>query len=167
VDLCQNGSWQPCQNIDYLINPDYGTEICDDVDNDCDADTDGGCDDDSDGWCDADLGHSGSPGICTNGFDDCDDTDPLVHPGAGENCVTAHDDNCDGQSNDLDAIGCTNFYRDGDGDGLTTWMRSAAPTSTGTGTETASAPPKFSAAAVPRATTPRNSPATAWTPTPR
>jgi hypothetical protein len=120
VTLCQNGSWQPCQNIDYLINPDYGTEICDDVDNDCDADTDGGCDDDSDGWCDADLGHSGSPAVCTDGFDDCDDTDPLVHPGAQENCATAHDDNCDGQSNDPDAVGCTDFYLDGDHDGFGT-----------------------------------------------
>jgi hypothetical protein len=120
VTLCQNGSWQPCENIDYLVNPDYGTEICDDVDNDCDADTDGGCDDDSDGWCDADLGHSGSPAVCTNGFEDCNDTDPLVNPGAQENCATTHDDDCDGQNNDPDAVGCTNFSRDGDHDGFGT-----------------------------------------------
>ena len=120
ADLCQNGSWQPCQNIDYLINPDYGTEICDDVDNDCDADTDGGCDDDSDGWCDANMGYSGSPAVCVHGFDDCDDTDPLVNPGADENCATTYDDNCDGLSNDIDAADCIDFYLDGDHDGFGT-----------------------------------------------
>ena len=48
---------------------------------------------------------------------DCDDSDPLVFPGAGESCLTDVDDDCDGDANDEDADDCTVFYIDMDGDG--------------------------------------------------
>ncbi len=47
---------------------------------------------------------------------DCDDAKALVFPGQKESCVTVYDDNCDGNTNDIDATGCTDFYMDFDGD---------------------------------------------------
>ena len=49
--------------------------------------------------------------------DDCDDTDSLVHPGTLEICGNSKDDNCDGTQNEKDAVNCTVFYFDFDGDG--------------------------------------------------
>ena len=46
---------------------------------------------------------------------DCDDTNPNVHPGAIEVC-NGIDDDCDGEI-DEDAVACTIWYRDMDGDG--------------------------------------------------
>ncbi|HND28415.1 MAG TPA: MopE-related protein, partial [Myxococcota bacterium] len=48
---------------------------------------------------------------------DCDDTEVAVNPDRAEDCATAGDDNCDGDTNDLNADGCTEFYLDADGDG--------------------------------------------------
>ncbi len=50
--------------------------------------------------------------------DDCDDTDPAVNPGMVEDCSTVKDDDCDGDDNDADATGCTDWYADGDNDGF-------------------------------------------------
>ncbi|MDY0004699.1 MAG: choice-of-anchor D domain-containing protein, partial [Polyangia bacterium] len=62
---------------------------------------------------------SGFYGTTTGG--DCDD-DPSAcgascNPGKTENCSTVYDDNCNGDNNELNALGCTNFYRDFDMDG--------------------------------------------------
>ena len=48
---------------------------------------------------------------------DCIDINPNIHPGKIENCVTAEDDNCNGTTNDLNALGCSAFYVDADKDG--------------------------------------------------
>lgn len=48
---------------------------------------------------------------------DCDDSDAAVFPGAGEDCATGHDDDCDGSPDAVDAEGCVLFYADADGDG--------------------------------------------------
>jgi len=47
---------------------------------------------------------------------DCDDTDPNVHPGATEVC-NGIDDDCDLQTDEEGATGCTTYYRDDDNDG--------------------------------------------------
>ncbi len=107
------------------------TETCaTDFDDDCDGDANDlnadGCtryyrDNDRDGYypdgapfecrCDPRGSFSASTGS------DCDDSNPGVNPEMRENCSTAYDDDCDGDTNDLNAVGCTRFYRDNDGDG--------------------------------------------------
>lgn len=55
----------------------------------------------------------------SDGFDaaeDCDDTDPNIHPGATEYC-NGLDDNCDGEVDEAGAIGASTWYIDTDGDG--------------------------------------------------
>lgn len=49
---------------------------------------------------------------------DCDDLDPLVNPGAHEDCGTTHDDNCNGETNEPESTGCRSFYVDDDDDGF-------------------------------------------------
>ena len=50
--------------------------------------------------------------------EDCDDTDSAVYPGATEKCSTAYDDNCNGDTDEPGAQGCTTFWVDSDGDGF-------------------------------------------------
>lgn len=69
-----------CDDSDSLRYPS-SVELCDGVDNDCDAATDEGYDADGDGI-----------GTC----DDCDDADAAVFPGAEEVCDDSVDDDCDG-----------------------------------------------------------------------
>ena len=47
---------------------------------------------------------------------DCDDADASVNPAAAEDCATAWDDDCDGETNELDAANCSPCYQDRDGD---------------------------------------------------
>jgi hypothetical protein len=49
---------------------------------------------------------------------DCDDAQRLANPSVAETCATAYDDDCDGDTNDLNATSCTTYYRDSDGDGF-------------------------------------------------
>ncbi|MCC6621381.1 MAG: PQQ-binding-like beta-propeller repeat protein [Deltaproteobacteria bacterium] len=51
------------------------------------------------------------------GDGDCDDTRGVVRPDAAEVC-DGLDNDCDGQTDDEGAIGCTIWYHDGDGDGF-------------------------------------------------
>ena len=46
---------------------------------------------------------------------DCADTDPDVFPGAAERC-NKKDDNCNGQTDEEGAIGCSTYYKDADRD---------------------------------------------------
>ncbi len=106
-------------------------EICDGKDNDCDAAVDGSDPDLADGvafYPDVDLdsyGDSVGEVIACEAPDgyvevggDCDDQNDAVHPDGTEQCGTAADDDCDGSINDADAVGCTTWYADADGDGF-------------------------------------------------
>ena len=48
---------------------------------------------------------------------DCDDEEAGANPAMAETCATEFDDNCDGDDNDLGAVGCTTLFYDWDGDG--------------------------------------------------
>lgn len=94
-------------------------EVCDAEghDEDCNLETFAGADDgdlDGDGFISA---------TCCNGErcgDDCDDSNPNVHPGATEVC-DGNDTNCDGVVDGTvggpGPVGATTFYEDLDGDG--------------------------------------------------
>ena len=57
-----------------------GDGVCDPAESPrtCPADCIAGC---GDGYCDIDYVIEGWPGICSIGFDDCDDGSALAHPG--------------------------------------------------------------------------------------
>ena len=84
------------------------------VDDDCDNLIDEGTvvyDDDSDGFCES------PPCINVSSMEeDCDDTNDDVNPDEDEVCSDGLDNNCNGDYNEVDAIGCTYFHRDNDGD---------------------------------------------------
>ncbi len=127
-----------CADSETAIHPS-ATEVCDDVDNDCnqqidddDAGLDTGtaatwyADADSDGFgdtevstlsCESPSGYSADPG-------DCDDTDAEVNPDATEICDlfgAARDNDCDDAiddaDTDLDLSTASIWYADSDGDG--------------------------------------------------
>ena len=103
-------------------------EVCDGEDNDCDGavDEDGavGCktwfpDNDGDG-----AGLTTGKCMCQNpgvGYatagGDCNDFAKTIHPGAKEICNNV-DDNCNSQTDESGASGCTNYFKDKDGDGF-------------------------------------------------
>ncbi|MCB9759685.1 MAG: hypothetical protein H6739_07570 [Alphaproteobacteria bacterium] len=114
---------QECDDGDEAVNPD-ATEICDEIDNNCDGSTDEGvtntyyADVDGDGYgdpdfpveaCEAPVGYVGDS-------TDCDDTVAAVNPGATELCNSV-DDDCDGSTDEDDADDASTWYADSDADG--------------------------------------------------
>ncbi len=85
---------------------------------------------DADGWADADA-----TGAVTAGTD-CDDADSATHPDAAEDCATPTDDDCDGSSEDVGAVGCATWYVDADADGYGTTTSTCTCTSSGSYTAT-------------------------------
>jgi len=103
--ICPLGG-NDCNDNNNLINP-AATEICDDIDNNCDGQIDEGCDDDNDNFCDVNSVIIGIPLTCTAGGNDCNDDDALINPAATEICTDAIDNDCnaliDCQDLDCDA----------------------------------------------------------------
>ncbi len=119
-----------CDDSNSAIHPD-ATEVCDGVDNDCDAlvddedEVEGGvtwwADLDGDGWGDPESAVQAcdAPSSYVDTSDDCDDGDAAVHPDATEVC-NGVDDECDGlvDDDDPDVSGISVWYLDADGDGV-------------------------------------------------
>jgi hypothetical protein len=90
-----------CLDTDPQVNP-AATEICNNLDDDCDTVSNEGCNDDGDLYCDAAMTVVGKPSYCAQGGGDCDDADPNVYPtheewcnNVDDNCVAGVDEGCD------------------------------------------------------------------------
>ena len=122
-----------CDDGNEDVNPEM-SEICDDLDNDCNEAVDDGfylpgcnyyfLDLDDDGY-----GALGSEPEClcapmgiirAEEAGDCLDNNFAVNPGVTEVCGDGIDNNCNELQNEIDAQGCQEFYHDGDHDGYGT-----------------------------------------------
>jgi hypothetical protein len=94
------------------------TEVCNDLDDNCQKGVDEGCDPDGDGFCAAEMAVTAPPPeVCPKGGGDCDSGKAGVNPGAVEAC-NGIDDQCNGQTDEQDAKGCSTYLRDDDNDGF-------------------------------------------------
>lgn len=86
-----------CDDAAKAVNPG-ATEICNGLDDQCDAKTDEGCDDDVDGYCDAKMAFAAGAACKQSaaGVGDCDDAVKAINPDAAEVCDNV-DNNCDGK----------------------------------------------------------------------
>lgn len=113
-----------CNDFDPVVYPG-GPELCDGVDQDCDDVVDEQATDAALWYVDEDNDGHGDPateallceaprqGVLVG--DDCDDANPLTHPGADERC-DGLDQDCDAVVDEA-AVDADTWFVDGDGDG--------------------------------------------------
>ncbi len=116
-----------CDDNDLNVSPN-GTEVCDGIDNNCDAVVDDDAidrtlfyaDGDGDGYGDSQntLLTCTQPSGYVSDMSDCDDTNAQAFPNATEVCDGA-DNDCNGLMDDQDPLvqGLPTWYLDADGDG--------------------------------------------------
>ena len=111
-----------CDDDDDDVNPG-ATEVCNEVDDNCDGSVDEGvlltfyvdADGDGQGTSETVEACEVPDGAADNSLD-CDDSDPAVNTNAHEVC-NGIDDDCEGTADGPDAVDAETWYRDGDGDG--------------------------------------------------
>ena len=129
--VCKKGV-KDCDDTNAAVNPGM-QEVCGNgIDDNCDGLTDSGpnvsgcvpfyADNDGDGYGSGDpVCQCGATGVYTaTKTGDCADNDPKVNPGEKELCGNQKDDDCNGLTDEANAVGCTNYYVDLDGDGFGT-----------------------------------------------
>jgi len=115
-----------CDDTDPAVHP-RAAEACNDRDDDCDGTTDEDAPADRTWYPDADRDGHGTPGAALSqcappgdGYvllgDDCDDTDPSIHPDASEHCNNV-DDDCDDLTDEAPTVDPHTWTLDLDGDG--------------------------------------------------
>ncbi len=112
-----------CNDVDAASHPG-AAETCDGADNDCDSQVDEGVgttwyeDNDSDGYGNGSVSTTScnAPNGYVGNALDCDDFNAATHPGSYEICDSA-DNDCDGTTDEDDAINASTWYIDADSDG--------------------------------------------------
>jgi len=143
VQACEPGEGQAdndddCDDAEASTHP-HAAEACNDVDDDCNGEIDDGfqnpswyVDADGDGYGDPDSGVLACEqfGDRIPDFNDCDDSDASIHPGADEWCDGV-DTDCDGVVDGGDALDALRWYLDYDrddyGDASTSTMACEQP----------------------------------------
>lgn len=117
IPPCMNASSVEPDCNDSSVNAHPGaTEVVNGLDDNCDGRIDEGTvvyDDDGDGYCET------PPCVNTTRTQpDCDDNQFTVNPAQLEYCGDGLDNDCDGNLNEQNAIGCSQYYLDADSDGF-------------------------------------------------
>ena len=127
VDACSQpaGYVEDDQDCDDTSDQAFpgNLEICDEIDNNCDGQVDEDvtttyyADLDGDNWGDASVTEEAcsKPTGYAKTAGDCDDSAAAVNPDADEECDLI-DNDCDGTTDEDDAIDVSTWYRDSDGD---------------------------------------------------
>jgi hypothetical protein len=114
-----------CDDANAEVHPD-AEEWCDGLDNDCDDEVDEDieyadwyADEDADGYGDPDNAVTAcvQPSGYLEDSQDCDDSDPEINPEADEYCDGV-DNDCDGGTDEADALDTLTWYPDADSDGF-------------------------------------------------